>query len=174
MFRCRLGIEQIVSKPLLSVIFLLPIISAFLLDYIVKRFLTVFSVAEMLKPIFSFCLNFVTVVLPIVFAVYIVYTIGELTAKKYESKICMCFDKKQLENGNPVLVSKKIDENAVTLEWFAFIPKHIWEERRNYIADIFNVRIVSIDYGKKANRIIISAIKGKTSNSESVIYDETI
>lgn len=174
LFRCRLGIEQIISKPLLSVVFLLPIISAFLLDYIVKRFLTVFSVAEMLKPIFSFCLNFVTVVLPIVFAVYILQTIGELTAKKYEAKICMCFDKKYLENGNPVLVSKKKDKKAVTLNWFSFIPKDLWEDRQNYIADIFNLRIVSIDYGKKANRIIISAVKGKTSNSEGVIYDETI
>lgn len=174
MFRFGLGIGQMVSKPLLSVFFLLPIVSAFLLDYIEKRFLTVFSVAEILKPIFSFCLTFVTVVLPIALTIYILQTIGEITAKKYEAKICMCFDKKQLENGNPVIVSKKQDKNAITVEWFSYIPKHIWEERQNYIADIFNIRIVNISYGKKANRIILSAIKGKRSNSKGVIYDETI
>lgn len=173
-FRCRLGIEQIILKPFLSVFFLLPIISIFLLNCIKTKFLTVFSVAEMLKPVFAFCLNFVTVVLPFVFAVYIIQTIGELSAKKYEAKICICFDKKQLENGTPVLVSKKQDKNAITAEWFSYIPKYIWEEKQNYIADIFNVRIISINYAKRANRIIISAIKGKTSNSNGVIYDETI
>lgn len=172
-FRLKLGIQQIILKPLLSFLILLPIISAFLLNYIGKRFLTLFSVAEILNPIFSFCLNFVTVVLPIVFAVYILQTIGEIVAKKYESKISMCFDK-QLKNGSPVLVSKKQNKNSITLEWFAFIPKYIWEERQAYIADIFNARIISIDYGKKANRIVITAVKGKTSNSEGVIYDETI
>lgn len=173
-FRLKLGIQQIILKPLLSFFILIPIITAVLLDRIKTKFLTVFSVAEILKPIFSFCLNFVTVVLPIVFAVYILQTIGEIVAKKYESKISMCFDKKQLKNGSPVLVSKKQNKNAITLEWFAFIPKYIWEEKQAYIADIFNARIISIDYGKKANRIVITAVKGKTSNSEGVIYDETI
>lgn len=173
-YRLKLGIQQFITYPVLNIVWLLPLLSVFLLNYLRKVFFSAFSVAKILKPTFSFCLLFLTIILPILITIFILETSGKLKAISDESKVEMCFEKKQLENGKPILVSKKQDKNIITTEWFSYIPKHIWDEKQSNIADIFNVRIISIDYGKKANRIVLTAVKGKTSNSEGAIYDETI
>lgn len=173
-YRLKLGIQQFITYPVLNIVWLLPLLSVFLLNYLRKVFFSAFSVAKILQPTFSFCLLFLTIILPILITIFILEMSGKLKAISDESKVEMCFEKKQLENGKPILVSKKQDKNIITTEWFSYIPKHIWEERQSYIADVFNSRIIRIEYSEKANRIVITAINSKTSNSKGVIYDETI
>ena len=166
--------QQFITYPVLNIVWLLPLLSVFLLNHLRKVFFSALSVAKILQPSFSFCLLFLTIILPILITIFILEMSGKLKAICDESKVEMCFEKKQLENGKPILVSKKQDKNIITTEWFSYIPKHIWEERQAYIADVFNSRIIRIEYSEKANRIVITAINGKTSNSKGVIYDETI
>ena len=129
-----------------------------------------------MRPIFEFCLAFTTVIVPIAIIMFILQTVGEITARKDEEKIALCFNKKQLENGLPILISKKYNKKKriIIKTFFTYIPKHIWEKQQPYINDIFNIRTISIDYGKRQNTIILKTVKGRKSNVGDKIYDESI
>lgn len=175
-FRIILGAKQFILYPILNVLWALPLISGFLLYQLKNLYLKAFAVEEILQPIFSFCLILIIFIIPIVLIVFLLQTVAEFSARKDESKILMCFNKKQLENGAPLLISKKHgkNKNIIARTFFSYIPKHIWEEQQAYIEDIFNVRIIGIEYGKRANTIVLTTVKGRKSNIEDRIYDETV
>ena len=174
--RVKLGIQCFVLYPVLNLLWFLPFASFLLLNQLKSFFLEVFSVAEIMRPIFKFSLIVATIIIPIALIFSILLTVAEFTARKYESKVAMCFDKKQLENGTPILLSKKHgkNKNIIILTFFTYIPLHIWNEKKSYIDDIFNVRTISIEYGKRANTIVLTTAKGRVSKIEDKIYDETI
>lgn len=174
--RVKLGVQCFVLYPILNLLWFLPFASFLLLNQLKSFFLEVFSVAEIMRPIFKFSLIVATIIIPIALIFSILLTVAEFTARKYESKVAMCFDKKQLENGTPILLSKKHgrNNNITIIKFFSYIPRHIWEERQMFFEDILNVRIVSIDYGEKPNTLTVTTAKGRVSKIEDKIYDETI
>ena len=174
--RIKLGIQRFVLCPALNVLWVLPLSSALLLNKLKNYYLEAFSVAEFMRPIFEFSLIVATVIIPIALVFLILETVAENSARKCESKAALCFNKKHLENGSPILISKKQgkNKNIVIRTFFTYIPLHIWKEQQPYIEDIFNVRTISIEYGKRANTIVLTTAKGKKSKIEDKIYDETI
>lgn len=175
-FRIKLGIQRFIISPALNIFWVLPLISYLLLNQLKNYYLEVFSVAEIMRPIFEFSLTVATVIIPIALFILILQTVAEFTARKDESKAAMCFNKKQIENGTPILVSKKRgkNKNILVRTFYTYIPLHIWKEQQAYIDDIFNVRTIGIDYGKRANTIVLTTTKGRKSNIEDKIYDESI
>lgn len=175
-YRTKLGIQRFVICPALNVLWVLPLSSALLLNKLKNCYLEAFSVAEIMRPIFEFSLIVATVIIPIALVFIILETVAEISARKCESKATLCFNKKHLESGSPILISKKQGKNKNILirTFFTYIPLHIWIEQQAYIDDIFNVRTISIEYGKQANTIILTTAKGRKSNVEDKIYDETI
>ena len=174
--RIKLGIQRFVLCPVLNVLWVLPLSCALLLNGLKNYYLEAFSVAEIMRSIFEFSLIVATVIIPFALVFLILETVAEITARKCESKAALCFNKKHLENGSPILISKKRgkNKNIVIRTFFTYIPLHIWQEQQPYINDIFNVRTVGIDYGKKANTIVLTTAKGRQSKVENKIYDETI
>ena len=174
--RLKLGIQRFVLCPVLNVLWVLPLSSALLLNKLKNCYLEVFSVAKIMRPIFEFSLIIAIIIIPIAIIFLIFQTVAELVAQKDENKILMCFKSKQLDNGSPILISKKQgkNKNIVIRTFFTYIPLHIWQEQQAYIDDIFNVRTISIEYGKRANTIVLTTAKGRKSNVEDKIYDETI
>ena len=176
LFKVKIGFQQFVLYPFLNLLWALPLISGILLNQLKIFYFRVFSVAEILRPIFKFSLNFATVIIPIALIFLVLQTVAEFSTRKDEGKILMCFSKKQLENGAPILISKRQgrSKNILIRTFYTYIPLHIWQEQQQYIEDIFNVRIISLEYGKRANTIVLKTAKGRKSNIEDKIYDETI
>lgn len=175
-YRIKLGIQRFILYPVLNILWGLPLISYILLNQLKNYYLEVFSVAEIMQPLFKFSLIVATIIIPFVLIILILQTVAEFSARKDEGKIAMCFNKKQLENGTPILISKKQGKNKNILirTFYTYIPLHIWKEQQVYIDDIFNMRTISIEYGKRANTIVLTAAKGRKSTVEDKIYDETI
>ena len=174
--RIKLGIQRFVLCPALNVLWALPLSSALLLNKLKNYYLEAFSVAEIMRPILEFSLTVATIVITVALVFLILETVAEISVRKCESKATLCFNKKHLENGSPILISKKQgkNKNIVIRTFYTYIPLHIWQEQQQYIEDIFNVRIISIEYGKRANTIVLTTAKGRKSNIEDKIYDETI
>ena len=176
LYRINLGIQRFILCPALNFLWVLPLSCALLLNRLKNYYLEAFSVAEIMRPFFEFSLTVATVIIPIALVFLILETVAEISARKCESKAMLCFNKKHLDNGSPILISKKQgkNKNIIIRTFFTYIPLHIWKEQQPYIEDIFNVRIISIEYGKRANTIILITAKGRKSNVEDKIYDETI
>lgn len=175
-YRIKLGVQRFVICPAFNILWVLPLASGILLNKLKNYYLGVFSVAEIMRPFFEFSLIVATITIPIALIFLILQTVAKISARKDEGKTVMCFNKKQLENGTPILISKKQGKNKNILirTFYTYIPLHIWKERQAYIDDILNVRTIDIEYGKRANTIVLTTAKGRKSNIEDKIYDETI
>ena len=108
---------------------------------------------------------------------FILETIGKLTARKEEVALLIAFSPKDLRNGCPILMSKKRlkETNVIRREYYSDIPLHIWEEKKNAIADAMNIRFVEeIQYGGRANgkRIVLYTTSGRKAEGRGKLYDE--
>lgn len=113
---------------------------------------------------------------------YLLETIGTLTARKDEGNLTLALKEQDLRNGVPLLIKKKkIKGTDVTVrEFYSNIPFHTWIESKEAIADSMNVHFVepAIEYGgKKKNngkRIVIYTAKGRKPVKRGELYDEEL
>lgn len=175
--RLRLGIFQLARKPLLNIL-LIPVIILFAILYKLKeKVMFLLDVPQLLFPVFSFSVSFITVIIPILFLLLLIDYIGLFTARKDECALMIAFEPKELRNGCPILMSKKKlkGTNVIRREYYSDIPLHILEKRKNEIADAMNSRFVDeIQYGGRANgkRIVIYTTSGRKAESKRKLYDE--
>lgn len=149
------------------------------LDIEKKQFVIAFDVPQILASIFNGCMSFVVIFLPVIITIVIIQSIGELVARKDESDIMLVFDKKDLENGNPILIyKKKLKNKSVTVrEFYTTIPMSKWQKRKDDLADIMDVHFVGdIEYGGKSNGNIVrlKTAKGRKLVEREPLYDENL
>lgn len=173
----RLGILQMIHKPLLNFL-LLPIIAGTVFIWIKKDIVcTLFDVPQILFPIYKYSILILAVLLPLLFLLAVIETIGNISARKDEADLHEAFDSQELRNGCPVLMDKKrIKGSNVTMrEFYSNIPMKTWIERQEEIADSMNVHFVEkLRYGGKSDgkRIVMYTAKGRETTVRGKLYDE--
>ena len=175
--RLRLGVQQLLNRPMLNIL-LIPIIALFIILWKEKeKIISLFDVTAILLSAFHFSITFMAIVIPLLLILLILESIGKLTARKDEVALMIAFEPKELRNGCPILMSKKKlkGTSAIKREYYSDIPLYVWEEKKNAIADAMNIRFVEeIQYGGRANgkRVVIYTTSGRKAESKGKLYDE--
>lgn len=178
-FRIRLGAEQFFNYPALNLIWVLFVIGIIFLARGEKKVITSFDVS-FLEPMFIGSIRFLLIFIPIICAVGVMQFVGDMAARKDEGNMCLVFgDKRNGEWQVPILISKKKlkKKNVVIREFYTTIPMKQWQEKKETIADIFNVSIVGeIEYGGKynGNRIRLKTVHGRKIIKKDVLYDDIL
>lgn len=177
-FRIRLGVLQMIYKPLFH-LFLLPIIAGTIFLWVKKDIaFTLFDVPQILFPIYKYSVLLIMVLLPVIFTLAVIEAIGNMTAKKDEQNLAEAFDNHDLRNGCPILMNKKrIKGSNVTMREFysSGIPMKVWVEKQENIADVMNVHFVEpFRYGGKSNgrRIVMYTAPGRETVLKGILYDD--
>lgn len=176
--RIRLGVLQMIYKPLFN-LFLLPIIAGTIFLW-VKKYIafTLFDVPQILFPIYKYSVLLIMVLLPVIFTLVVIEAIGSMTARKDERDLAEAFDSHDLRNGCPILMNKKrIKGSNVTMREFysSSIPMKVWVKKQEDIADSMNVHFVeSLRYGGKSNgrRIVMYTAPGRETILKGIMYDD--
>jgi len=177
--RIRLGIIQLINKPLLNIL-LIPIIILSVAVWKGKdKLITSFDVPEILFPIFRYSIYIISIMIPILLLLFLIECIGAFTARKDEGDLQEAFDKQELRNGCPILMNKKKvkGSNVIMLEFYSSIPLKTWIDKKDDIADSMNVHFVEqIRYGGKSHgkRIVIFTGTGRKPTDRENLYDEEL
>lgn len=178
MLRFKLGVSQLINKPLLNLFWILIAVFAVLLIFFKDKLMNGFDIPHILAPAFEFTMNFAVIILPILLSWYVIEIIAEKTAIRDEANLILVFDSKVLKAGHPILISKKKVKgtNVIVREFFTYIPYNTWLEYKDAIADVMNVHFVEeIQYGGNhdGNRIVLKTAKGRKAIQRDVMYDES-
>lgn len=175
-----LAFQQIKISPLLAVAFL-PIVVATTIIWTKMDILLAFiEVPKIMSPIYEKTIKALGVIIPIIFAWWVIEGIGSLTARKDEQSILMAFDEKELRNGSPILMYKRKDKTRgyISRVWYSPIPLNIWIERQDRIEHQMRETIIKeLDYDERAkdNRIVMISVKGmKRVKEEKPFYDNEL
>ena len=176
--RICLGIQQLIFKPYLNAL-LVVVLVGFILFWKNKTNLYT-SAPKFILPIWQGIVHIFGISAFIFLLVFIIYMIGELTARRDEGDLIIAFREQDLRNGCPILMKKKQDkETRVTIrEFYSNIPLKRWKESKDEIADSMDVHFVKpdIEYGGKnkdnEKRIVLYTAKGRKSTEREVLYDE--
>lgn len=175
--RLRLGVLQMIHKPLLNIL-LLPIIIGTIFIWVRKDIaFMIFNVPQILFPIYKYSILILAVLLPLISLLTVIEAIGNITARKDEADLYEAFESQELRNGCPVLMDKKrIKGSNVTMrEFYSSIPMKTWIERQEEIADSMDIHFVEkLKYGGKSNgkRIVMHTARGRQRASRGMLYDE--
>lgn len=179
-YRTRLGAEQFFNYPALNLIWLLFIIGIMFLAMGEKKVKESLDVVSFLEPVFIGSMRFLLIFFPVICAVGVMQFVGDIAARKDEGNMCLIFgDRRDVEQQVPILISKKKlkKKSVVVREFYTTIPMERWQEKREAIADIFNVSIVGeIEYGGKydGNKIRLRTVRGRKIIKKDVLYDDTL
>lgn len=178
MLRFKLGVSQLINKPLLNLFWILIAVFAVLLIFLKDKLMNGFDVPHILAPAFEFAINFAVIILPILLSWYLIEIVAEKTAIRDEANLILVFDSKVLKAGHPILISKKKVKgtDVIVREFFTYIPYNTWIEYKDAIADVMNVHFVEeIQYGGNhdGNRIVLKTAKGRKAIQRDVMYDES-
>lgn len=176
-YRVRLGVLQMIHKPLLNLL-LIPIVIGTVFIWIKQdEIISLLDVPEFLLPIYRYIVLIFSILLPILCLLSLIDTIGQVTAKSDEADLQEAFKKQEQRNGVPILIDKKrIKGSNVTMrEFYSEIPMKIWLERQEDISDLMNVHFVeNIQYGGKSNgrRIVMYTAQGRENTPRGNLYEE--
>lgn len=177
--RIRLGISQMIYQPLFNILFL-PIIMGTVFIWVKKdAVLCLFNVPQILFPIYKYSVLLLIILLPVIFILSMIETIGNVTARKDEANLQNAFNEQELRNGFPILMNKKHikGSNVIMREFYSNIPMRTWLERQGDIADAMNVHFVEeLCYGGKSNgkRIVMYTARGRKITQRGKLYDEEL
>ena len=177
-YRIRLGAEQFFNYPVLNLIWLLFAIGIVFWAIGGKKMMASFDVQPFLEPIFISSMMFLLIFFPIICLAGILQFVGDITARKDDGNICLVFgNRRDTEQQVPILISKKKikTKNVIVREFYTTIPMERWQEKREDIADIFNVSIIGeIEYGGKydGNKIRLRTVRGRKIIKKDVLYDD--
>ena len=175
-YRIKLGINQFSNYPFLNLIWVLIIVGTVLLINGKEKFVDMLNTPPLLTPIIDVCIKYLIVLIPVIISMSIIKCIGELTARNDEANLMLAFDEKDLKNGCPILIHKKVirKKGVVIREFYSTIPMQKWVDKQENIADIMNVHFIcDIEYGGKSNgnKILIKTAKGRKAKDRGILYD---
>lgn len=177
--RIRLGILQMIHNSLFSILLLPILVFTVILWKERDKILAIFDVPAILFPVWKGSLYSFLTMIPIFTLILILWGIGNVTARKDEHDLQEAFDKHDLRNGSPILMSKKRikGSNVIRREFYSSIPMKVWVDKQEYIADCMNVHFVEpLQYGGKSNgrRIVMNTAKGRKPVSKGDLYDDEL
>lgn len=176
--RIRLGIQQLILKPYLFS-FIVSVLVGFILFWKDKEKLY-FHAPKLILPIWRGMVYVFGLSVFIFLLIFIVYIIGELTARRDEGDLIIAFREQDLRNGCPILMKKKQNkETGITIkEFYSNTPLKRWVDSKDEIADSMDIHFVKpdIEYGGKnkdnGKRIVLYTAKGRKPTEREVLYDE--
>jgi len=132
-----------------------------------------------LRQIMLIVLRIVNVVVTLVFALGIIYFIGEMTARRDEADLCLVFgDKRDIVYYPPILMKKKFDKKRqiTQREFYTSIPMERWVEKREALCDRLDIHLIGdFSYGgkkkNKGNQIFFESAKGRKASDKGTLYD---
>lgn len=175
--RFRLGVQQLIFKPYLNSL-IVAVLVGFILFWKDKSDLYSHT-PKLILPIWRSMVHILGISVFLFLFVFIVYMIGELTARRDESDLIIAFNEKDLQNGCPILMKKIQDKKTeVTIrEFYSNTSLKRWLENKNEIEDSMNVHFVTphIEYGGKnrdnGKRILLYTAKGRNRTERGMLYD---
>lgn len=176
--RMGLGIQQLIFKPYLNALLA---VALFFFIFFWKNKANLYANApKFIFPLWRGIVHIFGVSAFIFLLVFIIYMIGELTARFDESNLIIAFSENDLRNGCPILMKKKQDkETGVTVrEFYSNTPFKRWVDSKDEIADSMDVHFVTpdIEYGGKnkdnGKRIVLYTARGRKPTERGVLYDE--
>lgn len=176
--RIRLGIQQLFFKPYLNAL-IMGVLFGFILFWKDKE--NLYSHApNFIFPLWRGVVYIVGITFFVFLLIFVVYMIGELTARLDESNLIIAFGERDLRNGCPILMKKKQDkETGVTIrEFYSNTPLKRWVDSKDEIADSMDIHFVKpdIEYGGKnkdnGKRVVLYTAKGRKPTEREVLYDE--
>mgnify|MGYP006981390332 CR=1 FL=1 len=181
--KCRLkvGLQQFRNYPLLNLFWGIWFIAVVLLVFAKRKFISHIDVNPLFTPVFPLCMNVIMILIPVIFAIGIVWEVGNWLAIRDEADLEIVFgDKRDVINQVPILTSKKKDRKSgvVKREFYTTIPMERWQEKKEAICDRMNIHMVGdIAYGgkkrNKGNHIYFESAKGRKPQNRGILYDET-
>lgn len=180
-YRFTLGLQQMITHPILNFIWLVFAVGVVFLVIGERRLLSSFEVYPLIYSIVGLCMKFLIVMFSVVSVIGIVQIIGKITAMKDEGDMNLVFgDRRDIKNQPPILISKRtIKKKGVTVrEFYSSISMERWKEKKEVICDIMNIHIIGeIEYGGKHNNngnyIVIKSARGRKPTERGVLYDDT-
>jgi hypothetical protein len=177
-FRIRLGVLQLIHKPLLNLLLIIPLSVFILLIYWKSQVLTA-DIPEFFYPLIKFIFELLTVIVPLSLIVAIIAFIGVLSAIGDEANVEIAFSRDELRNGCPILINKKRikDTDVLLREFYSNIPLRIWNRRTEELSDSLNVHFVEeIQYGGKSDgkRIVIRTAPSRELPQRITLYDDEL
>lgn len=175
--RLRLGVLQLINKPVLNIFWVVIGIAIALIIIGKEKFVGYLNVPQFLNPLFNLTMSIAIVLIPIILILFMIEGVGELSARKDEADLQEAFGEKTLRNGYPILMNKRKDKNTnVTMrEFYSSIPYSTWIKNMDAIGDSMNVHFIQkIKYGGKADgkRIVIYTATGRKPTEREELYDE--
>ncbi|MDF2521750.1 MAG: hypothetical protein K0R84_2378 [Clostridia bacterium] len=173
----RLGVLQMIHKPLLNIL-LMPIAVLTVLIWKEKdRLFMIIEVPQVLFPIYKYSIGIIAAIIPMLIILALIDFVGNATARKDECDLQEAFDSQDLRNGCPILMNKKrIKGSDVTIrEFYSSIPLKTWVERQEDIPDSMNVPFVEkLKYGGKSNgkRIVMYTATEREATARGKLYDD--
>lgn len=175
--RLRLGILQIIHKPLLAILFL-PIIAISIFIWVKKDIaFRLLEPPQIIFPIYKYTISILAVLIPLFLFVACIECIGKMISRRDEANLLKAFTQKELRNGCPILMNKKTlkGSNVVMREFYSDIPMQTWISRQEDIADSMNLHFVEkLRYGGKSNgkRIVMYTAKEREITARGDLYDD--
>lgn len=176
--RMGLGIQQLIFKPYLNALLA---VALFFFMFFWKNKANLYANApKFILPLWRGIVHIFGVSAFIFLLVFIIYMIGELTARFDESNLIIAFSENDLRNGCPILMRKKQDkETGVTVrEFYSNTPFKRWVDSKDEIADSMDIHFITpdIEYGGKnkdnGKRIVLYTARGRKPTERGVLYDE--
>lgn len=179
-YRLKLGIQQLLNYPVLNIIWLLFGFGVMILAVVVKKISTNLEIHSGLSQIFEGCMKVFMILFPIICAVGVIQTIGNIFARQDEADLELVFgDKRNVKNQPPMLIFKKKDKKSgvIKREFYSTIPLEQWKEKKEALCDRMDIHLIGdITYGgrkkDKGNCIYFESAKGRIPMGRGVLYDD--
>ncbi len=178
LYRIKLGCSRLITYPILLTTIIIEIATVF---YMIKNdtLLAYLSISNTIRPFFNYCVILLIIITAILVDLTILFSIGEIIARKDEGNISLAFDKKDLKSGYPILIYKKHikKKGVIVREFYTTLPMEKWLTKKETIADILSEHfLIEFEYGGKnndnGNRIILKSAKGRKNKDRGILYDE--
>lgn len=179
-YRLKLGIQQLLNYPVLNIIWILFGFGVMILAVVVKKISTNLEIHSGLSQIFQGCMKVSMILIPIICAVGVIRTIGNIFARQDEADLELVFgDKRNVKNQPPILIFKKKDKKSgvIKREFYTTISMERWQEMKDAICDRMDIHLIGdITYGgrkkDKGNHIYFESAKGRKPMGRGVLYDD--
>ena len=171
---------MLIQKPIINFVWALLVACGLALVYGEGKFMSIYENESILREIMVVVLRIVNIVVLIVFAITIIETIGEMTARKDEADMILVFgNKRDIINQPPILIKKRIDKKHGTIqrEFYTSISMEKWQENKEAICDRLDEHLIGdFNYGgksrNKGNHIYFETGKGRKVQERGTLYDE--
>lgn len=180
-YRLKIGFQQFCNYPWLNLLWVMFVIGIVLLVVAKRNLMAYIDVNPLFATMFPLCMNVITILIPVIFAMGIVWAVGNWFAVRDEADLEIVFgDKRDVINQVSILTSKKKDRKSgvVKREFYTTIPMERWQEKKEAICDRMNIHMVGdITYGgkkrNKGNHIYFESAKDRKPKNRGMLYDDT-